>query len=234
MKLRVLITRPQPGADETAKRIRALSLTPVVVPLTQTVPLDQGVPAELQAVSLVAVTSPNAVRHASGALLGALQTRPFFAVGTKTGEVAQAAGLQVDAADAGDAEQLAEQLINASSPGDAVAILCGRVRRGLIEQRLRNAGRSVVVLETYDTCALAVDAATVSHVDVVLLYSAFAAEVFMRVTGNRGPEVPLNETRFICISSRVAERLDDVPTANIRIATQPDEEGMMGQLALLR
>lgn len=234
MTLRVLITRPQPGADETAARVRALGLTPVVVPLTQTVPLDPGNSSKLETVSLVAITSPNAVRHAPGALLHALQTRPAFAVGTKTGEVAQAGGLQVSAADAGDAEQLAEQLINASSPGDSVAILCGRVRRGLIEQRLQNAGRSVVVLETYDTSWLPVDAAAVLRADVVLLYSAFAADVFMRAAGNPGPEVPLNDTRFICISARVAERLEDVPVANIRIATQPDEEGMMGQLALLR
>lgn len=234
MKLRVLITRPQPGADETAARVRALGLTPVVVPLTQTVPVDPRKPSELDAVSLVAITSPNAVRHAPGDLLQALHTRPAFAVGSKSGEVAQAAGLRVSASDAGDAEHLAEQLIDASRPGDLIAILCGRVRRALIEQRLQTAGRSVVVLETYDTRALAVDAAAVSRVDVVLLYSAFAADVYMRAAGNRGPEAPLNETRFVCISPRVAERLDDVLAANICIATQPDEEGMMGQLALLR
>ncbi|WP_161782006.1 uroporphyrinogen-III synthase [Nitratireductor basaltis] len=232
--MRVLITRPQPGADETAERVRALGLTPVVSPLTQTLPNEPAYPPELEAASLVAISSPNAVRHAPRALLRKLTMLPAFAVGEKTGEVAKAGGLQVVACDAGDARQLAAQVIGKSQAGETIAILCGRVRRGVLEQSLHEAGRLPLMLETYDTRALQAHHADWEGVDVVLLYSSYAAELFLHDAGNRKPPLPLDKTRFVCISARVAERLMGVAPENVIIASQPDEVGMMKQLALLR
>jgi len=82
---RVLITRPEPGAVQTAKRLRALGWKPVCLPLTEISPLPAELPAGCK-FDAVAIPSANAIRHARPALLRALAGLPVFAVGQRTAE----------------------------------------------------------------------------------------------------------------------------------------------------
>src|SRR5882757_8304646 len=73
--VRVLVTRPEPGASRTAIRLEAQGFQPVLLPLTETVML----PVETKTISgvvAVAVTSANAVRHAPKELIAALAALP--------------------------------------------------------------------------------------------------------------------------------------------------------------
>ena len=88
--MKVLILRPQPGADETAGRARALGLAPVVAPLFAVRPLawEAPDPAGFDAVML---TSASAARQASDGLTPFRQL-PCYTVGEATAAAADEAG----------------------------------------------------------------------------------------------------------------------------------------------
>jgi len=90
MTLPLLILRPQPGADETAARARALGLSPIVAPLFTVRGMAWAPPpaAEFDAIML---TSANAARRA-GAGLAAFLGLPCYAVGDATAAAASDAG----------------------------------------------------------------------------------------------------------------------------------------------
>ncbi|MEN9931993.1 MAG: hypothetical protein RIS17_566 [Pseudomonadota bacterium] len=87
--MRILVVRPQPGADATAARLLALGHQPVVQPLLTTRARDWQLPAKRP--EAVILTSAAAVRHA-GADADPLKSVPAFAVGEATAAAARAAG----------------------------------------------------------------------------------------------------------------------------------------------
>lgn len=87
--MRILVVRPQPGADATAARLQALGHEAAVHPLLETRPLAWALPA--QTPDAVILSSAAAVRHA-GALADAFKHLPAYAVGEATAAAARAAG----------------------------------------------------------------------------------------------------------------------------------------------
>lgn len=234
--MRVLVTRPQPGAERTAGRLRELGLSALVLPLTRVVPLSAAPWPSPLSVDAVAVASANAVRHAPPALLGEIARLPVYAVGHKTGAMARQARLSVADDTAGDAERLVSRIAEALAPGSGVLVLCGRVRRDSLENGLRQAGFSVVPVETYDTLPTAPDDAHIRAalggrpVDAVLLHSAFAAEELAHILAG-GAIAPLFEhAMFIAISRRVASALPQSRHEQVHVAAEPTEEAMLSLL----
>lgn len=90
MTASVLILRPQPGADRTAERARALGLSPVVAPLFTIRPLAWSAP-DAADFDCVMLTSANAARQGGGAMTSFLHL-PCFAVGGATAAAAAEAG----------------------------------------------------------------------------------------------------------------------------------------------
>ena len=88
--MKLLIVRPQPGADESAARARAIGLEPIVAPLFETRPLD-WTPPDPAGFDAILLTSANAARL-GGEGLRPLRALPCYAVGERTAEAARAAG----------------------------------------------------------------------------------------------------------------------------------------------
>jgi uroporphyrinogen-III synthase len=88
--MKLLVLRPQPGADETAARARALGLDPIVAPLFQVRPLA-WTPPDPAGFDAVMLTSANAARQASDGLTP-YKAMPCYTVGEATAEVALEAG----------------------------------------------------------------------------------------------------------------------------------------------
>ena len=84
MPRRVLVTRPAPETQRTARRLTELGYEPVMLPLTQTVALPVDAASLPERIDAVAVTSSNALRNASPGLIARLAGKPCFAVGDKT------------------------------------------------------------------------------------------------------------------------------------------------------
>lgn len=236
--LRVLVTRPEPGASRTARRLQDMGFQPILLPLTETValPVDAGlIPDEAVA---VAVTSANAVRHASKEVIAALAALPCHAVGARTAEAARKMGFLSVIEGSGDAETLAGSIASAL-PGKAIVYLCGRVRFPVFEQRLEAGGVQVRVVETYDTLPVPYSDETIlallsgQPVDAVLLYSAKAAAAMQALTKRPALQEAFEKTRFFALSARIAAAFNDSAGKAIGIAAQPDEEALLALLRVL-
>jgi uroporphyrinogen-III synthase len=234
---RVLVTRPEPGATRAAARLIAAGWDPVVVPLSDIVPLTPQLPPGRFAA--VAASSANALRHAPRAILDSLLATPLFAVGDETASAARAAGFGDVRPSAGNAADLARDIAAALGPGERIAYLCGRVRLGTLESAFAGNGIELIAIETYDTAERAPSSDELAllgnaPIAAVLVYSAKAADALAKLAA--GPwRATLSSAVFVAISERVAERLaaraaGRVP-APVLVAASPDEDSMFDLLA---
>ncbi|WP_136618053.1 MULTISPECIES: uroporphyrinogen-III synthase [Mesorhizobium] len=234
--LRVLVTRPEPGASRTAQQLRETGFQPILLPLTETVALPVDAGLVLDAAVAVAITSANAVRHAPEEVIAALAALPCHAVGKRTAEAARKAGFLSVSEGPGNAEGLADSLA-ADLSGKTIVYLCGRVRFPAFEQELKAASVHVHAVETYDTLQVGYsDEAILERLsgqsaDAVLLYSVKAAAAIQTLARRPALHRLFEKTWFFALSARIAAVLDDTASERIRIAAQPDEEAL---LALLR
>ena len=228
--MRVLVTRPQPGASRTVRRLQELGFEPILLPLTETVALP--VDASAAGAAAVAITSANALRHAPGDLIAALAALPCHAVGARTAEAARAAGFLSVSEGPGDAEKLAEA-IAAGLSGKAIVYLTGRVRFPAFEARLRQAGVEVRAIETYDTISLDYSDDEIrarlsdQAVDAVLLYSAKAAAALQALANRVELRDLFENTQAFALSGRIASAFGDVAGKKICIAREPQEEALL-------
>ncbi|TPN32738.1 uroporphyrinogen-III synthase [Mesorhizobium sp. B2-3-3] len=233
--LRVLVTRHEPGASRTARRLQDKGFQPVLLPLTETVALSADARLVADDAVAVAVTSANAVRHASNEIIAALAALPCHAVGARTAEAARKMGLLPVVEGSGDAESLAGGIV-AAFAGKTVVYLCGRVRFPIFEQRLEAAGVRVRAVETYDTLPVPYSDETVlarlssEPVDAVLLYSAKAAVALQALVKRPALKGLFKNTRIFVLSARIAAAFDDSAGKAIRIAARPDEEALLALL----
>lgn len=233
MACRVLVTRPEPGATATGRRLRQLGFEPVILPLSEIRPIGATHSVAARDFAAVVATSANAVRHAPAPLLAALSELPAFAVGDETGRAMRVAGLTAPSAADGDAVSLAALIAARVPAGAAIAYLAGRVRRDTFEPALHAAGIAVTTFETYDTTRIVPDAERLARlsregVAAVLVHSGKAAEAIAVLAGDN-PAVAraLERASFVCISRRVAEMLPESLRPRARAATQPTEDALM-------
>jgi uroporphyrinogen-III synthase len=233
---RVLITRPQPGAAQTAERLETLRFEPACLPLTEIRPTFAGLPARCE-FDAVAIPSANAIRHTQPALLRAVVALPAFAVGRATAEAATKAGFKNTTVGPGYGQGLATLMAGRLARGTRVIYMCGHVRTRGFEETLREAGIEVTPVEVYDTVTLDYSDEELRAVlgskafDTVLLYSRIAARFFLELT-DRSVMLPLlDRATLVCMSERVAEPLSSFGDERIRIAAEPNEEAMLARLA---
>jgi uroporphyrinogen-III synthase len=233
---RVLVTRPQPGASRTRARLDAAGFTPVVLPLTEIVPLEATLPRG--DVAALVVSSANAIRHAPAKLVSYLSGKPVFAVGDETAAAAKTAGFADVRSSAGRAADLARDVAASLPAGAPTVYLCGRVRLDTLEAQLAERGLHVLPVETYDTHErlpalgefAALDAG--GSIAAALVYSAKGAACLARLVSPRSGTI-FRSTAFICISPRVAGELADVASGSVIAAETPDEDAMFDLLAEL-
>lgn len=125
MSGRIVILRPQPGADATAARARALGLTPLVYPLFAVEPLA-WTPPDPASFDALMLTSANAARHA-GPMLAAYLDLPVFAVGEATARAAAEQGFATVHSAGPDAQATARTIAQAGHRD--VLHLCGQDTR---------------------------------------------------------------------------------------------------------
>lgn len=233
--VRVVVTRPQPGASRTAARLRKLGFEPVLIPLSETKAIDVDIRSLPVDVAAVAVTSSNAIRHAPSELIRRLAGLPCHVVGPKTADAARSAGFSVAEVGQGDADALAER-IAPSLGGKTIAYLCGHVRFSAFEARLSADNVSVVPLEVYDTLGIHHAGVVVMKrlagrpADAVLLYSAKAAQAFSELARRSELARYFDETRILALSERVASSFGPVAPGRLAVAGEPNEDALLALL----
>lgn len=118
---RIIILRPQPGADATAERARMLGLEPVVLPLFSVEPLAWS-PPEPARFNALMLTSANAARHA-GPELSRYASLPLYVVGEATARACRECGLEPVAVGTSNAAALIAAIAQAGHT--EVLHLCG-------------------------------------------------------------------------------------------------------------
>lgn len=177
---RVLILRPQPGADRSAGRARALGLDPVVAPLFTIRPLHWISPGA-RGWDAVMLTSANAARHA-GPGLAPLTSLPCYAVGEATEAAARDAGFGQVTAGQADAEDLIDRC--AADGVRSLLHLCGREHRPVGRRGVR-VERRVVYASDAAECLPAEAQEAIEAGAVAMLHSPRAAALFSQLATRR-------------------------------------------------
>jgi uroporphyrinogen-III synthase len=229
----VLITRPEPGATDTAARIAAIGLVPIVAPLLDIRPLPIRVPAERIAAILLA--SGNAVDALSGLCL--CRSLPVLTVGDATARRAQKAGFTKVASADGDAEALAALVRARLRPSDGPLLLAaGRGQSLALAAELRASGYRVARRVGYAAIPVPrlpdqARAALLGHqTRTVLLFSAETARHFVHLVRQAGLLETLADREAITIGPLAAMALKQVPWARIRVAAKPTQDDMLALL----
>ncbi len=214
----MLILRPQPGADETARRARALGLEPVVAPLFTVEPLAWAMPAGR--FDAVLLTSANGARHG---LTPGLARLPCYAVGEATAAAARAAGAgQVVA---GPSDGAAAVSLMAEAGVTRALHLCGREHialshRGMIIDR-------TVVYAAHAASELPAQARRALEAGAVaLLHSPRAAALFASLVQRR------EGVRIAAISGATAEAAGP-GWAAVHVAEAPRDQALLELAARL-
>ena len=229
--MRVLVTRPQPDALETADMLIVRGHQPIVAPLLS-VNFHDGPEIDLVGVQAILATSTNGVRALSRRL--ARRDLPVFAVGPKTAHTATDAGFSdVKSAD-GDAEALAKVVANWTSPQQGQLLhACGVEADGGLAATLVASGFQVRTEFLYDVRAVielpavARDALSRSEVDGVLLFSPRSALVFAELVTHAGLTNAASNLIGVCISRAAALNLAALNMHDVRVAKRPNQRSLL-------
>jgi uroporphyrinogen-III synthase len=216
MKGAVLILRPQPGADETARRAEARDLEAVVAPLFRVHPTPWSL-NDVNGVEAVLFTSANAARH-GGAGLSALTHLPCYAVGEATALAAGEAGFRDVRIGPSDGAAVVRMMA-------ADGIRRALHPRGVDSTPLPDAGVELVEAIVYEARALdrlpdeAI--AAINAGAIVLLHSPRAAALFSEQVGERRAD-----TSIAAISEATAEAGGD-GWASVAVAVDPRDDALI-------
>lgn len=218
---RVLVLRPQPGADATAARAAAIGLSATVAPLFTTVSLPWEAPAP-DPYDVLMLTSANAVRL-GGPKLAQYRALPVFAVGEATAAAARAAGFAN--VRAGDTDIVALLTLIAETGFRHVLHLTGREHR--------DAGHPALTIDRVPVYAADAVAAlpeparaALREGAVVMLHSPRAAACFAALAGDP------STVRIAAISAAAAKAAGE-GWAAVAVAEKPNDDALLAAAARL-
>lgn len=229
--MRVLVTRPEPAASDTATALSKLGLHPVIAPLLSPQWLSPTLPIDVT-YDAIALTSANAVRglhRIEGA--SALHGLPAFAVGDHTAEAARTAGFtDIRSADGDFADLVA--LLSGSLVHGTVLYPRGHHVSGDLAAALTDSGLGVTDIVVYAMDPIAElpvavqDALTSGEIAGVLLYSRRTAQVFADLASAL-PASRKQALAMLCLSAQVAEPLGPAGFTDIHIADAPNQAAIL-------
>jgi uroporphyrinogen-III synthase len=223
--VRLLVTRPEPDASETAARLNALNIETVVDPLLIAETLTTTLPPA-DGFSALAVTSANALRalHDRGDLPRLLKL-PLYAIGDRTAAVAREFGFAEVVSAGGDFGDLVALLARAGIAGP-VLYPAAKQQAGDLAKALSPHGVMVITVPVYAmTPAARLDSATdFRALDGALFYSRRTAQTFVSLAARAEERTRLG---MLCLSEAVAEPLIAAHFVRVSLADYPSEEAMM-------
>ncbi len=238
--MRVLVTRPEPGASRTAALLQARGHQPIVLPLTRTVPLAENDAANRSA-GAYAVTSAAALRHWPAAGSGFQDgTVPLYAVGEATGKAAQDAGFADVRIGPGDGDGLAGMILSDVEAGRLqlsesapLIYVAGRVRRSGFEAAIDAAKLPFRVVEAYDTEEISYSTDFLrkrilgDQPLAVLLYSQHGAAILFDRLSRIDALNTMKNSLFLCLSPQVAASVPASLRTQTHVAAAPNEADLL-------
>jgi uroporphyrinogen-III synthase len=230
--LKMLVTRPEPDASETAARLAALDIEPVLEPLLihETLPTSLPDPSGFAAMALSSASALRAL-HERGALARYTGLR-LFAVGDRSATVARSFGFTDVISAGGSFADLVERLAHARLPGP-VFYPAGIDRVGDLARSLAAFGVMVITTQVYrmrPAAALSAgvrDALAAGQIAAALFYSRRTAETFLELAAAGLDRRTRTRLGVLCLSEAVASPLVDAHFVRVGLADHPSEEAMM-------
>lgn len=230
--MRILVTRPQPDADKTARLLRESGHEVVIAPLLEIVANETPDAFDLAGIQAVLITSANGVRALASA--SSQRAIPILAVGAASAEVARGLGfVRVEHA-GGDVASLAELVRVTLNPAAGPLMhVAGSVTAGDLSGVLTQAGYQVEKAalyraETPETLPKTVKEALESDgIDAVALFSPRSAKVFQNLVTQAGLRGKLQKVTAYCLSRAVADALDSGLFADVQVSYTPDHRGIL-------
>ncbi len=232
---RVLVTRADPSAEVTGRRLRAEGAVALVAPVLRARPRPVATDVA-QGAQAILVTSANGARRLADLALA--NTTPVLAVGDATARVARAAGFTDVVSARGDGVALAALAAERLDPdGGPVLHLHGVHTAGDILAPLRRAGFETRDATAYEATAvdalpeIAVEALTARSVDAVLFHSARGAAEFGRLVEQAHLSGACASLAAVAISRAALAPAQSMPFQVRRTAEAPNEAALFVALA---
>ena len=190
---------------------------------------------DLAGVQAVLFTSANGVR--AFAALTSRRDIPVYAVGDRTGTVAEEnMFLQVESA-GGDVEKLAALAARCCKPTDGVLLHpAGTAVAGDLAGRLESLGfvvRRAVIYEAHQAAGLSGEirmALLDGEVDLVLFFSPRTAKTFVDLAISQGLESACEKLEALCLSKAVAAAADPIMWRRVMVAPTPTQDSLLATL----
>jgi uroporphyrinogen-III synthase len=233
LSVRILVTRPQPRAADTASALRARGHEPIVAPLFEMERLADVDP-KTGPWDAILLTSANGLWGiASFGHDKKWHGIPVFAVGDVTAKAAR----DMRFADVTSASGNVNDLINLVSarlqPPARLLYLAGEERAGDLAGALRSKNFDIDLVVVYrfltprvlpETAA----AALAGDLDAILHFSRAAAQSLLNAARNSNLlTAALNKPIHLCLSEQVAAPLREAGAVRVQIAARPNEGALL-------
>ncbi|MEL8055411.1 MAG: uroporphyrinogen-III synthase [Pseudomonadota bacterium] len=226
-RIPILVTRADPGADETVSRLGDEGFSAIKTPVMHVVPDNTVTLPDLSDVSGLVFTSANGVR----AFVDRSDERAKMAwcVGPATATAARDAGFFSVQESAGDARDLAAFIAERITPDKKPLLhIANAAAKGDLRAALEHAGHKVVFCPLYRMQrAESLDHDVINILNakgptIVLVHSEKGAESFVELLEN----LPTDHLTSVAISERAAAPLRKAGLDTPHVADAPNEDGL--------
>jgi len=229
----VLVTRPEPAAERTARALAARGHKAWKVPLMRIEPVAADLSGGWGGVIVTSANAPAAV-----AADAALTKLPLFAVGERSAQAARAAGFVNVTSAGGDIRDLVQLLRERKADAKAPLLyLAGEDRAADLIAELAAHGIAAEMRVVYRAVTAPFPDALIAAIEAgdaqaVLHFSRRSAENYVagaRAAGILGQALAL---RHYCLSAQVAEPLAAAGAKRVSVALHPEEAVLIELLPL--
>ena len=221
--MKLLIIRPQPGANVTAERAKKLAMEPFVMPLFAVSPVKWSANDAVHYDALL-LTSANAVRH-GGEDLQKYKRLPAYAVGNATAKAAASAGFLVKET----GEKGGASLLDLARRNNHLRLLWPTGKHHI---RLQPPiGMTIDTQITYESLAYNVPddfALYLSRSDVVMLHSPRAAQYFAECCDKK--HIDRTQINIAALSENIAAAAGG-GWGRTLVAQRPDDDVLLSAIA---
>ncbi|MDU0341583.1 uroporphyrinogen-III synthase [Bosea rubneri] len=231
--MRVLVLRPQPDAERTAKVLIERGQEPVLAPLFSIVPGTE--PAPKGPFDALVLTSANAVPALEQLPKAWRKSLPAFCVGSRTAEAAGALGFATRNAKGNRSDLLA--LIAGELPEPRkLLFVAGQDRHDDLPEQLRATGHTVTVWTAYEAKAVdtlpqpAAEALRGGEADAALHYSPRSAQTFLALADAAGLTEQALALPQVALSAEIAAPLISAGAGTVLVAEHAEEAALLAAL----
>ncbi len=231
--MRVLVLRPQPDAERTAKALRERGQEPVLAPLFTIMPGSEKPPTG--PFDGLVLTSANAVPALEKLPKAWRKSLPAFCVGTRTADAAGELGFSTRNAKGNRTDLLALIADQLPTP-KKLLFVAGQDRHDDLPEQLRTAGHIVTIWTAYEARAVAalpeaaVDALRSGDTDAALHYSPRSAQTFLTLAGAAGLSEQALALPQVALSAEIAAPLISAGAGTVLVAEHAEEAALLAAL----